>query len=92
MDRGFTGSLTIGGIGSHRSFHGKVASMVIAMLRLGVAMPTDAEIELMITDPKKWEDDYRIGQTVRRSQGSSNVTYANSSVYNGHGGTQIWLM
>ena len=92
MDRAFTGSLTIGGRGSNRSFHGKVASMVVTTLRLGVAMPTDAEIELMIKDPKKWEDDYRIGQTVRRSSGASNVSYANSSVYNGHGGTQIWLM
>ncbi len=92
MDRAFTGNLTIGGRGSNRNFHGKVASMVITTLKLGVAMPNDAEIELMITDPKKWEDDYRIGQTVRRSQGASNVSYANSSVYNGHGGTQIWLM
>ena len=92
MDRSFTGNFTIGGRGSNRSFHGKVASMVITTLKLGVAMPTDAEIELMITDPKKWEDDYRIGQTVRRSQGANNVSYANSSVYNGHGGTQIWLM
>ena len=92
MDRAFTGNFTIGGRGSNRSFHGKVASMVITTLRLGVAMPTDTEIELMITDPKKWEDDYRIGQTVRRSQGASNVSYANSSVFNGHGGTQIWLM
>ena len=92
MDRAFTGYFTIGGRGSNRNFHGKVASMVVTTLRLGVAMPTDAEIRLMITDPKKWEDDYRVGQTVRRSQGTSNVTYANSSVYNGHGGTQIWLM
>ena len=66
--------------------------MVVTTLRLGVAMPTDAEIRMMITDPRKWEDDYRIGQTVRRSQGASDVTYSNSSVYNGHGGTQIWLM
>jgi hypothetical protein len=92
MDRSFTGSLTIGGRGGNRNFHGKVASMVVTTLKLGVAMPTDAEIELMVTDPKKWEDDYRIGQTVRRSQGATNVTYANSSVFNGHGGTQIWLM
>jgi hypothetical protein len=92
MDRTVRGDFTIGGRGSNRSFHGKVASMVVTTLKIGVAMPTNAEIELMITDPKKWEDDYRIGQTVRRSQGTSNVTYANSSVYNGHGGTQIWLM
>ena len=92
MDRAFAGSLTIGGRGSNRNFHGKVASMVVTTLRLGVAMPTDAEIELMITDPKKWEDDYRIGQTVRRSSGASNVSYTPSNVYNGYGNTQIWLM
>ena len=92
MDRQFTGDFTVGGRSSNRNFHGKVASMVVTTLRLGVAMPTDAEIELMMEDPKKWEDDYRVGQTVRRSQGASDVTYAGSSLYNGHGGTQIWLM
>ena len=92
MDRSLTGSLTIGGRGSNRNFHGKVASMVVTTLPLSLAMPTDAEIELMITDPKKWEDDYRIGQTVRRSNGASNVNYTPSDVYNGYGNTQIWLM
>ena len=92
MDHAFTGSLTIGGRGSNRNFHGKVASMVVTALRLGVAMPAEAEIRLMITDPKKWEDDYRIGQTVRRSTGTTEGTYNPSDVYYGYGGTQIWLM
>ena len=92
MDRAFTGNLTIGGRGSNRNFHGKVASMVVTTLRLGVAMPTSAEIELMITDPKKWEDDYRVGQTVRRSSGAGNVNYTPNNVYDGYGNTQIWLM
>ena len=92
MDRSFTGSLTIGGRGSNRNFHGKVASMVLTTLRLGVAMPTDAEIRLMITDPKKWEDDYRINQTVRRSTGTTDGTYNPTDIYYGYGGTQIWLM
>ena len=61
-DRAVTGDFTIGGRGSNRSFHGKVASMVVSTLRSNFAMPTDAEIKLMITDPKKWEDDYRVGQ------------------------------
>ena len=64
MDRSVTGDFTIGGRGSNRSFHGKVASMVVTTLRSNFAMPTDAEIELMITDPKKWEDDYRVGQPI----------------------------
>ena len=63
MDRSYTGDFTIGGRGSNRNFHGKVASMVVTTLRLNQPMPTDAEIEHMITDPKKWEDDYRVGQT-----------------------------
>jgi hypothetical protein len=91
MDREIGGDFTIGGRGSNRSFHGKVASMVITTLRKGVTKPTDAEIELMIMDPIKWEDDYRVGQTVRNVHDGNNATY-NSSIYSGYGGTQIWLM
>ena len=52
MDRTVTSDFTIGGRGSNRTFHGKVASMVCTTLRKNVAIPTDAEIKLMITDPK----------------------------------------
>ena len=89
MDRSITGDFTIGGRGSNRSFHGKVASMVVTTLRRDYAMPSDAEAELMITDPKKWEDDYRVGQTVRANNSGGNTTY---DVANGKYGTQIWLM
>ena len=89
MDRTVGGDFTIGGRGSNRSFHGKVASMVVTGLRRDYAMPTDAEIKLMLTDPKKWEDDYRVGQTVRVNNGGGNTTY---DVTNGKYGTQIWLM
>ena len=43
----------------------------------------------MIADPLKWEDDYRVGQTVRRNNSGANTTY---DVANGKYGTQIWLM
>jgi hypothetical protein len=89
MDRSITGDFTIGGRGSNRNFHGKVASMVVTTLRRNYAMPSDAEAELMITDPKKWEDDYRVGQTVRANNSGGNTTY---DVTNGKYGTQIWLM
>ena len=89
MDRAVLGDFTIGGRGSNRSFHGKVASMVVTTLRRDYAMPSDAEAELMITDPKKWEDDYRVGQTVRANNSGGNTTY---DVANGKYGTQIWLM
>ena len=65
MDRSYTGDFTIGGRGSNRNFHGKVASMVVTTLRIGQPMPTDAEIEIMITDPKKWVDDYKVGNSYR---------------------------
>ena len=92
MDRTFEGAFTIGGRGSNRSFHGKVASMVITTLRLGVAMPDDDEIRLMITDPKEWENQYRDGKTVRKSLGPNDITYLPDNIYNGWGGTQIWTM
>ena len=92
MDRSVTGDFTIGGRGSNRNFHGKVASMVVTTLRSNFAMPTDAEIELMITDPKKWEDDYRIGQLVRWAYSTSITTYNPSNYTYGYGNTHIWLM
>ena len=92
MGREFTGTFAIGGQGSSNNFHGKVASMVITGLRRGVAMPTEAEIRLMIKDPKKWETDYRVGQLVRNSNGSLNDTYDPADRAFGYGGTQIWLM
>jgi hypothetical protein len=91
MDRTMLGDFTIGGRGSNRSFHGKVASMVLTTLRRGVTKPTDAEIELMIKDPIKWEDDYRVGQQVRNVNDGNNALYM-SSIFAGYGGTQIWLM
>ena len=92
MDRSVTGDFTIGGRGSNRNFHGKVASMVVTTLRSNFAMPTNAEIELMITDPKKWEDDYRVGQFVRWANSVSITTYNPSNFTYGYGNTHIWLM
>jgi hypothetical protein len=92
MDRYIGGDFTIGGRGGNRNFHGKVASMVIATLKNNDTMPSDAEIELMITDPKKWEDDYRNGNTVRSPHSTSVVTYSPLSITAGYGTTQIWLM
>lgn len=96
MDRQFTGPFTIGGRGSNRSFHGKVASMVVTTLKLNTAMPSTAEIEMMITDPVKWVQDYKIGNDYRVASGAQNfsnfqlVTHANGT-YNA-GATQVWLM
>jgi len=91
MDRTVEGDFTIGGRGSNRNFQGKVASMIITTLRKNYTMPTDAEIELMITDPLKWEADYKEGQAARYGYSGSNFTYSSSNS-NSKYATQIWLM
>ncbi|BAQ92812.1 fiber Ig/hemolysin [uncultured Mediterranean phage uvMED] len=92
MDRAVLGDFTIGGRGSNRNFHGQVASVVVTTLRVNVEAPTDAEVKLMITDPKQWEIDYRIGEIVRASNGNTNVFYNANGTTSGYGTTQIWLM
>ena len=92
MDRSVLGDFTVGGRGANRNFHGKVASMVITTLKLNVPVPTDAEIHLMITDPKKWESDYLVGNTIRQSHYTTNATYSPSNIYSGYGAVQMWLM
>ena len=92
MDHSITGWFTVGGRGTNKTFQGEVASMVVTTLRLGVAMPTSTEIDLMIRDPKKWEADYRVNQTVRRSSGATDGTYNPNDIYYGYGGTHIYLM
>ena len=46
----------------------------------------------MITDPKKWESDYLVGNTIRQAQYINNVTYSPTNIYNGYGAVQMWLM
>ena len=92
MDRSILGDFTIGGRGANRTFHGKVASMVITTLRTNFDMPDTTEIELMISDPKKWEDDYRNGQFVRWVNSTSYSGYTPSNINIGFGAVQIWLM
>ena len=93
MDREFNGYMTIGGRGSNRSFHGKVASFVTTTLRCGQTMPTDAEITEMITDPIGWLNDYKVGSSFRLpwQTGDSGFNFSlndGSSSYS----TQVWLM
>ena len=92
MDRQVTGDFTIGGRGSNRNFHGKVASMVVTTLKVNSDMPNNDEVKLMITDPLKWESDYLSGNTIRQIHTTSAVNYSTSNLYNGYGPVQIWLM
>ena len=93
MDRNFIGPMSIGGRDANRSFHGKVASYVTTTLRRNQPMPTAAEIEMMITDPKKWLQDYKVGQGFRLPWQTSDAGFNfalndGSSAYS----TQVWLM
>jgi hypothetical protein len=92
MDRAITGDFTVGGRGTNRSFNGNVASCLVTTLKCGVAMPTNTEIELMITDPKKWVADYKVGNTYR-SPGNTGLSY-NFQVgdTNSNYASQVWLM
>ena len=92
MDRVIIGDLTIGGRGSNRNFHGKVASMVITTLKRNQIMPDNTEISMMVRDPQQWVDDYRVGNTYRYAP----YSYNNSNFQRGNFGpiasTQVWLM
>lgn len=93
MDRSVVGNLTIGGRGANRSFHGKVASFVSTTLRINQPMPTSAEIELMITDPKKWLNDYKDGNTYRVASSQAEATFGMFNyLSNSAFATQVWLM
>jgi hypothetical protein len=93
MDRSVTGDFTIGGRGNNRSFHGQVASMVVTTLRINQPMPTDAEIEAMVTDPRSWLADYKVGNPFREptSAGDAGYNFTSGTVNAGRA-TQMWLM
>lgn len=93
MNRELGGAMTIGGRGANRSFHGKVASYVSTTLRRGVAMPTDAEIAAMVTDPIRWLSDYKVGQDFRLPwQGNDAGWNFNLNEGSSSYATQVWLM
>ena len=92
MNREFTGDMTIGGRGANRSFHGKVAAMVITTLRRNVAMPTDAEISMMVRDPEQWLTDYKVGNSYRRPSVGTDSSNFQLNSYDPASSTQVWLM
>ena len=92
MDRSYTGNFTIGGRGSNRNFQGKVASMVVTTLRINQPMPTDAEIETMITDPVSWLADYKVGELFRPTYTAGDFQNFIIGATECFRATQIWLM
>jgi hypothetical protein len=92
MDRTVAGDFTVGGRGTGYSFRGKVASMIVHCLEANKAMPDATEIELMITDPLKWEADYLIGNLYRRPFYSSSSTNYQKATSLGFKANQMWFM
>ncbi len=92
MDRSVTGSMNIGGRGTNRSFHGKVASFVTTTLERGAGMPNSTEIEMMITDPVGWVNDYKVGNTYRPSHTSYNNSGFSRNNLTSASATQVYLM
>ena len=91
-DLSITGDFTIGGRGNNRSFHGKVASMIITTLKRNTTIPTDAEILTMVTDPIKWVADYKVGNDYRYPNTTSNYTNFQVGDTQPAQSTQVWLM
>ena len=92
MDRSIVGDFTVGGRGSNRNFHGKVASCVKTTLKLNDAMPTVAEAEMMITDPIGWLTNYKVTNSYRLPNASSNTSSFTLGTLNATYATQVWLM
>ena len=92
MDRAVAGDFTVGGRGGNRSFHGKVASMVVTTLSRNVAMPADAEISMMVRDPEQWLTDYKVGNNYRFSGSGSNNSNFQIGDTQPSQSTQVWLM
>jgi hypothetical protein len=65
MDQTVMGDYTVGGRGILNSFRGQIARAVVVTLPTNSPMPDDQEIKLMVIDPRKWIEDYRIGQPWR---------------------------
>ena len=92
MDRQVAGDMTIGGRGTNRSFHGKVASMVVTTLRRGQQMPQSAEISMMVRDPQQWMTDYKVGVNYRPPASSQANSNWQRNVADPAYSTQVWLM
>jgi len=110
MDRTVAGDFTVGGRGNNNNFYGKVASMVVttligsgnytsAQLPAGF-MPDADQAKMMITDPIKWVDDYKVRYSSENPNGLlrtpasrwAQQPFLLGSSNAGYQATQVWLM
>lgn len=93
MDYNIGGEMNIGGRGTDRNFLGRIAAYVSTTLRQNQPMPDSTEIRMIITDPKKWLNNYRVGNRFRLPW-QGNDTNFNFSLNDGSSAysAQVWLM
>jgi hypothetical protein len=92
MDRTVAGDFTVGARGGGFTYYGKVASMLVTTLIRNQAMPDATEIELMITDPTKWVDDYKVGKDYRGTMNNGTTGNFQKDHFLAYRSTMVWLM
>lgn len=92
MDRQFSGYTYVGGRAGNRSFHGKIAALVVTTLKKNQTLPTDAEIKEMMIDPTGWISTYKVGGTFRPAPYTSASDWNTAGASLKSRGVQIWLM
>jgi len=67
-----------------------IANNIMTTLQVG-SPQSDAEIAMMITNPKQWVTDYKIGKTARLSESSGTFTFALEDT-NSYNATQVYIL
>lgn len=88
-----SGSFVVGGLGTVRSFVGKISSVVVTTLSQNITLPSDTEVSMIVRDPLQWLTDYKVGNDFRRSNYQFNTAGFNTDG-TGHSAAscQVWLM
>ena len=81
---------------NNKEFQGQIASVVVTTLRNGQTLPDATEISMIVNDPMKWLNDYKVGNKWRQpnleGSGSELSGFALGNDNNGAKGTKVWLM
>ena len=81
---------------NNKEFQGQIASVVVTTLRNGQTLPDATEISMIVNDPMKWLNDYKVGNKWRQPnlEGSGNELsgFALGNDNNEAKVTKVWLM
>jgi hypothetical protein len=65
---------------------------LVTTLRRNQPMPNTTETKLMITDPTKWVDDYKVGNPYRGSVNNGDTNNFQKDHFLAYRSTMVWLM